>query len=51
MNFSVSDKNRAGDHIWYISDVRKFQKHFPHWQYVHNLEETLVEIHDHLVQR
>ncbi len=51
MNYTVSEKNRAGDHIWYISDVRKFQKHFPEWGYRHNLEEILVEIHDHLAQR
>jgi CDP-paratose 2-epimerase len=51
MNFTVSEINRAGDHIWYISDVRKFQKHYPGWEYHYNLEETLVEIHDHLVQR
>ena len=51
MNYTVSDNNRAGDHIWYISDVRKFQKHYPQWQYRHSLEDTLVDIHDHLVQR
>ena len=28
-----SDKNRVGDHIWYISDVTKFKSHYPKWDY------------------
>lgn len=39
----VSD-NRIGDHIWYISDVRKFQKDYPSWNYKYNLENILAEI-------
>lgn len=31
MNYSISDDNRKGDHIWYISDTRKFQTHYPEW--------------------
>lgn len=30
------DKPRIGDHIWYISDVSKFQTHYPHWQYTYD---------------
>lgn len=26
------EQNRAGDHIWYISDLSKFKTHFPEWQ-------------------
>lgn len=29
-------KNRIGDHIWYISDVSKFKKHYPKWNYTYN---------------
>lgn len=32
MNYSYTDENRIGDHIWYISDVRKFQSHYPEWE-------------------
>jgi CDP-paratose 2-epimerase len=35
---------RIGDHIWYVSDVRKFQKHFPRWQYSYTLRQTVEEI-------
>jgi CDP-paratose 2-epimerase len=29
ISYTYIDENRSGDHIWYISDVRKFQSHFP----------------------
>lgn len=38
------DKNRIGDHIWYISDVRKFQAHFPKWKYKYDLEGILEDL-------
>jgi CDP-paratose 2-epimerase len=37
--------NRIGDHIWWISDVRKFQAHFPAWKYRYDLDAILREIH------
>ncbi len=45
MNWSYSEDNRAGDHIWWISDVRKFQSHFPEWCYRYDLERLIGEIH------
>ncbi len=43
---SVSDKAREGDHIWWISDVRKFQKDYPQWSYRYDLKRTLEEMVD-----
>jgi CDP-paratose 2-epimerase len=40
------DEARSGDHIWYVSDVRKFAAHYPNWHYEYDLESTLREIHD-----
>lgn len=37
-------KNRIGDHIWYISDVSKFRKHFPKWNYTYNIDQILEEL-------
>ena len=51
MNYQYSDNNRSGDHIWYISDVLKFQNHYPDWQYKYSLEATLVQIFENLKQR
>jgi CDP-paratose 2-epimerase len=39
------DKHRAGDHIWWISDVRKFQSHYPAWKFRYGLHEILEEIY------
>ncbi len=51
MNYSYSETNRIGDHIWYISDVSKFKNHYPEWNWEYDLNETLSEIFDNLVIR
>lgn len=51
INITYSDTNRIGDHIWYISDVSKFKKHYPGWDWKYNLQDTLVQIHDSLAKR
>jgi CDP-paratose 2-epimerase len=48
LKWSYVEDNRIGDHIWWISDVRKFQGHYPQWKYRFGLEEILQEIHDAL---
>lgn len=44
LDFSLSDKAREGDHIWWISDVRKFQKHYPEWKYKYDIRQILEEM-------
>jgi CDP-paratose 2-epimerase len=44
LSYTLSEENRAGDHIWYVSDVRKFQRAFPKWRYAYDLERTLSEM-------
>ena len=39
------ETNRIGDHIWWISDVRKFQSHYPTWKFRYGMREILEEIH------
>jgi len=51
MNYSYTDENRIGDHIWYISDVNKFKKHYPDWSYKYNLEDILSQIYDSFKNR
>jgi CDP-paratose 2-epimerase len=38
------DEARKGDHICYISDLRKLRAHFPAWQLTYSLERVLEEI-------
>lgn len=51
MNYTYSETNRIGDHIWYISDVSKFKNHYPTWQYQYSLEATLAQIFDNMKTR
>ena len=37
-------ESRKGDHICYISDLRKLRSHFPSWTLTYNLERILDEI-------
>jgi len=40
------DRNRIGDHIWYVSDVRKFQRDYPEWKYTYSLQDILTDIYN-----
>ena len=44
MSWTLDDKARTGDHIWWISDVRRFQNHYPEWRYRYDLRSTLEDI-------
>lgn len=45
LEWSYVEDNRIGDHIWWISDVRKFQAHYPDWSHRYGISEILQEIH------
>ena len=51
LNWEYEEKNRIGDHIWWISDVRKFQKHYPNWKFRYGLPEMVSEIYRAICQR
>lgn len=51
MTVQYLDENRIGDHIWWISDVSKFQQHYPQWQYRYDIRALLEEIHQGIVAR
>ena len=51
LRHSYEETNRAGDHIWYVSDVRKFESHFPGWRLTKNIRDIIGEIHDANVER
>ncbi|PYR99882.1 MAG: NAD-dependent epimerase [Acidobacteria bacterium] len=44
VRYSISPKPRTGDHVWWISDVSKFQKHYPEWTYEYDLRKMTDEI-------
>ena len=44
--WKYEETNRIGDHIWWISDVRRFQEHYPEWKFRYGLREILEEIYE-----
>ena len=36
--------NRIGDHIWYISDIKKFKKHYPNWKQKYDTKKIIEEL-------
>jgi CDP-paratose 2-epimerase len=43
-NYKLSDENRVGDHIWYISDLSKFKNDYPNWDITIDLDETIRQM-------
>ena len=43
-NYTISETNRTGDHIWYITDYSKFKKDFPEWEITYPIEKILEEM-------
>lgn len=42
-NYNVTERARLGDHIWWVSDVRKFQRDYPGWSPVSSIRDILSE--------
>ena len=40
----IKKNNRTGDHIWYISNMKKFKKHYPQWKQNYNTSKILDEL-------
>ena len=48
MKYKYQDENRSGDHMWYISNLGKFQSHYPEWKQKNVLNQTIKEIFESL---
>jgi CDP-paratose 2-epimerase len=51
LDYSLADDARLGDHIWWISDVRRFQQHYPGWSYEYDMERIVGEIVEATLER
>jgi len=51
LRWSYSETNRIGDHVWYVSSVEKFRRHYPQWRLRYDLEALLRDIYDRNVDR
>ncbi|MFA5276476.1 MAG: NAD-dependent epimerase/dehydratase family protein, partial [Candidatus Omnitrophota bacterium] len=46
LGYEYIDKNRIGDHIWWISDLSKFKSDYPGWNYKYGIEEMIKGIYE-----
>jgi CDP-paratose 2-epimerase len=51
MAVSFASDARKGDHKWWISDVRKFRRHYPEWEYSRDIPDILDELFDQMAAR
>lgn len=45
MKYEYLEQNRSGDHICYISDLKKLKAHYPGWKITKSLRTTFEEIY------
>ncbi|MGI9502662.1 MAG: NAD-dependent epimerase/dehydratase family protein [Geminicoccaceae bacterium] len=46
LDWSYSETNRIGDHMWWISDLSAFQSDYPEWRLNYDVTAILKEIHE-----
>jgi CDP-paratose 2-epimerase len=51
LDWELSERNRVGDHRWWISDLGEFRRDYPDWDLRYGIEEILGEIHEQNVER
>ncbi|HEY6901043.1 MAG TPA: NAD-dependent epimerase/dehydratase family protein [Puia sp.] len=51
MDYTYTETNRIGDHIWYISDMSKFKSQYPAWTWKYTLEDILSQMFDEMKKR
>lgn len=51
LSYNLTEDARSGDHIWWVSDVRKFQCDYPDWAYQYDLRRIIKEIVDATQER
>jgi CDP-paratose 2-epimerase len=51
VNWTYTETNRIGDHIWWISDVSKFINHYPDWSFKYNLDDIFNQLYRGIKER
>lgn len=44
LHWTYQEQNRVGDHVWYVSDLARFQSHYPSWKVTYDCERILSEM-------
>jgi len=48
---TYAEDNRRGDHTWWVSDVSKFQEHYPEWNLSYDVPAILREIYQYNIEK
>ena len=51
LRWELSDTARMGDHRWWVSDLRPFERDYPGWRLIYDIESTLREIYEQNIER
>jgi CDP-paratose 2-epimerase len=51
LRWTYQETNRIGDHIWYVSSLRRFRADYPQWRLRYSLEALLQDIYDRNIER
>ena len=43
---TILKNNRVGDHIWYVSSMKKFRKDYPNWKQKYSTKKIISELID-----
>jgi len=51
LNWTYSDTTRVGDHIWWVSDLKKFRSHYPNWRIEYDMRGICSEIFESIAHK
>jgi CDP-paratose 2-epimerase len=51
LDWHLDERNRVGDHRWWISDLEPFKRDYPEWAITRNVSDILREIHESNAER
>lgn len=51
LSWTYSEANRTGDHVWWVSDVSKFARHYPEWSLTYDVPRICGEIFEYNAER
>jgi CDP-paratose 2-epimerase len=51
LDWNYVEDNRVGDHIWWISDISKFQRHYPEFELTYDVRGIIADINERASER
>ena len=51
LDWTYSETNRIGDHMWWISDLSTFESDYPEWELRYDVPAILSDIYEHNAER